>query len=102
MNARFSRAKTPEERIAIAVVEANKEFYRRHRKGKKPNLRFYIDFLEPFIEREVRQAGLDELHLQIHGPTRIRERELVDSLQHWIRLCEEKISRQSTKKGKVP
>jgi hypothetical protein len=80
------------ERIVSGVMAANREFYSLHPDGTEPDRAFYLDFLEPFIEREMRQAKLDEVHLQTGGPVRKRESELVDSLRHWNRLCEERMN----------
>lgn len=98
MNGRYALARTRGERMAIAVVAANQDFVQAHGSGKLPTAEFYEDYLEPFIERELRQAQLDEIHLQTGGPIRRRELEVVDSLRYWNRLCEERVNASGKQK----
>lgn len=89
MNDQYVLADTPGERIAIAILVAIKNQPSDVSAGEKKE--FYRDFIEPFLQRELRQAQLDELHLLIHGKVKKRERELVESLHHWDRKCQEKL-----------
>jgi len=89
MNLIYARAKTPEERIAVAVAAANRQFAKLRGAEAIPDRAFYSEFLEPFLQRELRQAQLDELHLVTTGAVRKRERQIIDALQHWNKRCEE-------------
>jgi hypothetical protein len=89
VNGRYTLAATPEERMAIATVAAVHSYFQQHPQGVAPGQGFLADYLTPFIERELLEARLDELHkLSRFGK---RERELLDSLHGAMRECSERI-----------
>lgn len=75
--------------MAIAVVAALHSYFVQHRKGVAPGQGFLAEYLKPFLERELLEARLDELHKLSHFGK--RERELVEGLHGKLRECEERI-----------
>ncbi len=76
--------------MAIAVVAAIHSYFKQHPQGVAPGQGFLADFLKPFIEREINEARLNELHrpAKVIAP---RERELVDELEALRRECSARI-----------
>lgn len=92
MNGRYHVATSPEDRIAIAVVAAIRCYEGEHPDGVSPGQVYLADFLKPFIERELVEARLDEMHRQ--GKERaLRERELVLAFQGLTKSCSERVSK---------
>ena len=89
MNGRYGLAATPEERMAIATVGAVHSYVQQHPQGVAPGQGFLADYLKPFIERELLEARLDELHKLCRFGK--RERELLDSLHRAMRECSDRI-----------
>ena len=75
--------------MAIAVVSALHSYDVQHPKGLTPSHTFFAEYLKPFLERELLEARLDELHKLLHFGK--RERELLDSLHRKLRECSERV-----------
>ena len=75
--------------MAIATVAAIHSYFRQHPQGVAPGQGFLADYLKPFLERELLEARLDELHKLLHFGK--RERELLDSLHRKLRECSERV-----------
>ena len=89
VNGRYGLAVTAEERMAIAVVAALHCYFVQHPKGVAPGQGFLAEYLKPFLERELLEARLDELHrLSDVGK---REREILDSLHRKLRESSDRI-----------
>lgn len=80
--------------MAIATVAAINAYFVQHPKGVAPGQGFLADFLKPFVERELLEARLDELHKRV-GKIGQREREVVEELGAVTRRCAELVSVQS-------
>lgn len=87
MNGSYSLADSPSERMAVAVVSANVAYFEKHKEGISPGYGFYAEFLKPFIEREIVQARLD----QLHSDKRDEETRLVMLLKDLTQVCEQKV-----------
>lgn len=92
MNGRYHVAETPEDRIAIAVIAAERKYRLEFPQGVTPGQVFYADFLRPFIERELLAAKLAELHKISAVQIRERERELANALAVISAECQERIN----------
>jgi hypothetical protein len=86
VNGRYGLAESPEERIAIAVVSAIHFYFQQHPQGVAPGQGFLSDFLKPFIDREISEGRLDELHRRL-TTVAPRERELLLELQALRQAC---------------
>jgi hypothetical protein len=85
----YALAATAEERMAIAVVRALHSHALQRQEGVTPSQQFLAEYLKPFLERELLEARLDELHTC--SQFRKRERELLDSRHCKLRECVERI-----------
>jgi hypothetical protein len=75
--------------MAIAVVAAIHSYFVQYPKGIAPGHGFLAEYLKPFLERELLEARLDELHkLSDFGK---REREILDSLHRKLRESSDRI-----------
>lgn len=88
MNGRYALATTPEERMAIATVAAINHYFVQHPQGVAPGQGFLAEYLKPFVDRELLEARLDELHKRV-GKIGQREREVTEELGAVIRHCVE-------------
>jgi hypothetical protein len=75
--------------MAIAVVGALHSYFVQHPQGVSPGQGVLADYLKPFVERELLEARLEELHLLSRFGK--RERELLDWLHRTMRECSERI-----------
>lgn len=82
--------------MAIAVVAAIHSYFKQHPQGVAPGQGFLADFLKPFIDREINEARLSELHrpAKVVAP---RERELLNELEALRRECKARIGGSSEK-----
>jgi hypothetical protein len=90
VNGRYGHAETPQDRIAIAVIAATNQYVAENPQGIAPGQVFLAEFLQPFIERELSTARLDELHSRVSAIAP-RERELVEKLHGLTKVCAERI-----------
>jgi len=74
--------------MAIATVAAIHSYFVQHPQGVAPGQGFLADYLKPFIDRELLEARLDELHKRV-GTIGQREREIAETLGAAIRRCVE-------------
>ena len=88
MNGRYSLASTPEERLAIVMVAAIGAYFTQHPQGVMPGQGFIKDYIKPFLERELMEARLNELHRPafVLAP---RELEIANQLSALVHLCNE-------------
>lgn len=94
MNGRYGLADTPEERIAIAVVSALHAYFQQHPQGVAPGQGFLADFLRPFIQREIKEGFLMELH-DHNKRIAVREREIVQELLGLRQECDTRVAPKS-------
>lgn len=80
--------------MAIATVAAMHSYFVQHPQGVAPGQGFLADYLKPFIERELLEARLDELHKRV-GKIGQREREVAEELGAIMRRCQELVSGRS-------
>lgn len=92
MNGRYALAETPHDRLAIAVIAANLAYFREYPSGVAPGQVFLSEYLKPFIERELLEARVDELHERLEKTIAPRELELVTDLMVLRHKCINKIS----------
>jgi hypothetical protein len=90
VNGRYGLASTPEERVAIATVAAIRSYFGQNPEGVMPGYGFLKEYLKPFLDRELLEARLDELHKRV-GAIAKREREIAESLAASIQRCVELI-----------
>lgn len=87
MNGRYAHAETPEARIAIAAIAANNAYFKQFPDGVAPGQVFLEEFLKPFVQREIFEARLFEMHA---GAERIAPKEKqVEFIKTLIRLRDE-------------
>ena len=91
MNGRYALAQSPEERLAIVMVAAINSYFIRNPHGVMPGQGFIMDFIKPFVERELTEARLAELHGRLQ-PIAVRERELADSLKRILLECDKQLA----------
>jgi hypothetical protein len=77
--------------MAIATVAAINAYFVQHPQGVAPGQGFLADYLKPFIDRELLEARLDELHKRV-GKIGQREREVVEELRVVISRCSQLVS----------
>jgi hypothetical protein len=82
----YEFAKSPEERLAVAVLAALKRHHHLQLTGD-PSLEFMTKFLAPFWDRERIETIINEFH----KPQRERELFLVQLLGRLRNICIEKI-----------
>lgn len=91
MNGRYVLAKTPEERIIIAIVSIQHEFFRLHPTGIMPDYAFLLEHLKPFIDVELVAAELKGVHvLQDHSLPGF-ERKLIERHKLLMQECSQRI-----------
>ena len=92
---RYGLASTPEERLAIAAVEAIRRYEKENPQWVNPGYGFFAHYLKPFLDREILEARLDEIHKR-NSVLSGRERELLDALMATRHKCETRILGQET------
>lgn len=90
MNGRYHLAESPEERLSIAVVAAIHRYFVDHPSGVAPGQHFLMDFLKPFVDRELSQARLDEAK-RSHSTNVTREVELNETIRALSAQCDKKV-----------
>jgi hypothetical protein len=80
--------------MAIATVAAINSYFAQHPHGVAPGQGFLADYLKPFIDRELLEARLDELHKRV-GKIGQREREVAEELGALMHRCSELVSGHS-------
>lgn len=84
--------------MAIATVAAINAYFVQHPQGVAPGQGFLVDYLKPFIERELLEARLDELHKRV-GKIGQREREVAESLSAVMHRCAELVDHTHKREG---
>jgi hypothetical protein len=92
LNGRYHAADSAAERIAIAVLAAERKYSVEFPNGVTAGQVFLADYLRPFIERELVAARIEELHHMTNNEIRPRERELVNALAAATRECEQRVN----------
>lgn len=98
MNGRYALAQSPEERLAVVMVAAIHSYFVRNPHGVMPGQGFIMDFIKPFVERELTEARMAELHGGLK-PTAARELELAQSLKRILMECEKQLGHKPVDGG---
>ena len=92
MNGRYTLAETSADRIAIAVMAGTNEYFRQHPHGVTPGMTFMAEWLSPFIELELMDARMEELHRIQVLKLKEREKELSERRAELVQKCQKKVS----------
>jgi len=81
-------AQTVGKRFAIAMRACYEQYFRVHPDGSSPGEVFIEEYMKPFIDCELEQRSLDD----VHRDSQRRELELISELTRLRQLCVERIN----------